>query len=515
MNLWVNRLRQLTLLLSVALFFFGCEDESSLLGFKNPNPKFKGQYVDLELSSSVLLLDSIRTSNAYFTNEFNRLLVGKYTDPEIGVVKSNAAAQFLIGNSDTIAYDAAGLQLDAVYLHLHLDLYHYGSKATSPQQISVYPLTEILDRHDKLRHTGNKPVLYNSGELLADTTFNVNPGLYDEIREAIASGVNDDNDQTNNVDPVILKIKLDDEYGQRLWSELINYSKNHETDTTLLYDSLFAREFPGLAFVSGSESNDKILGISLGTSSRIVMRYRTAEKDSLERSFYFFPGLSNYSNLQIAEKSANIASLQPWIDQELDGKRYLQTGTGLMTKVDLSNFYQFASQDSVSNILINSAELVIDDVVAGDYAVPSGISMRVLKSNNRLARQSAEQLDDDRHFALWTGVLSADMFIGTSSGQVVQRPIAENDSTLQALTDGTSGVALTYSSSNEKYSGFLSLFFQRLYKNRNEEVKYTNFVLYPTDVSNAGLSAKSLSRAVFNADKVRLRIFYTKPTINN
>ena len=72
MNLWVNRIGQLTML-AVALFFFSCEDETSILGYKNPNSKFKVSYVEIPIESSVLLRDSLRTSNFLYTGEPNRL----------------------------------------------------------------------------------------------------------------------------------------------------------------------------------------------------------------------------------------------------------------------------------------------------------------------------------------------------------------------------------------------------------------------------------------------------------
>src|SRR5688500_7755434 len=69
MNLWANRLGQLAIL-AVALFFFSCEDDTSFLGYRNPNEKFKGKYVEIPLNSTVFLLDSIRTSNYFFNNEY-------------------------------------------------------------------------------------------------------------------------------------------------------------------------------------------------------------------------------------------------------------------------------------------------------------------------------------------------------------------------------------------------------------------------------------------------------------
>ena len=62
MNLWAKRIKLLSALAGV-LFFFSCQEESSILGYKNPNSKFKVSYVEIPIESSVLLRDSLRTSN--------------------------------------------------------------------------------------------------------------------------------------------------------------------------------------------------------------------------------------------------------------------------------------------------------------------------------------------------------------------------------------------------------------------------------------------------------------------
>ena len=68
MNLWAKRIGQLAVF-AVALFFLSCQDEASLLGYKNPNTKFQVSYVEIPIESSVLLLDSQRTSNyVYHSN---------------------------------------------------------------------------------------------------------------------------------------------------------------------------------------------------------------------------------------------------------------------------------------------------------------------------------------------------------------------------------------------------------------------------------------------------------------
>ncbi|HET7179079.1 MAG TPA: hypothetical protein VFI14_05110, partial [Chryseosolibacter sp.] len=128
MNLWVRTLGQLALL-TVALFFFSCEDESSILGFKNPNKKFKVNYVDIPLPSDVFLLDSLRTSNYYdvnrYPNELLRMLVGQYADDQLGDVRAAAFTQFFTSSPSKLTSTAV---FDSVTLQLRFDFYTYGNQ---------------------------------------------------------------------------------------------------------------------------------------------------------------------------------------------------------------------------------------------------------------------------------------------------------------------------------------------------------------------------------------------------
>ena len=85
MNLWAKCVKLLPALAGV-LFFFSCQEDSSILGYKNPNSKFKVSYVEIPIASSVILRDSLRTSNFVYAGEINRFLVGKYTDDAFGNV---------------------------------------------------------------------------------------------------------------------------------------------------------------------------------------------------------------------------------------------------------------------------------------------------------------------------------------------------------------------------------------------------------------------------------------------
>src|SRR5690349_8861337 len=118
MNLWVKSLKQLAVL-AVASFFFSCEDETSLIGFKDPKPKFNVRYIEIPISSSVMLIDSLITDNKPVFERINgqptksgifplnntNLLIGEYNDPTLGTVRAEPFVQLIPVASTTL--DAA------------------------------------------------------------------------------------------------------------------------------------------------------------------------------------------------------------------------------------------------------------------------------------------------------------------------------------------------------------------------------------------------------------------------
>ena len=107
----------------------------------------------------------------------------------------------------------------------------------------------------------------------------------------------------------------------------------------------------------------------------------------------------------------------------------------------------------------------------------------------------------------YNGYLRFDANIQTAA------PIVENDSVLYA--DGDRGSVLNYSSANNSYSSMMTLFFQQLTL-ENDKTNFKTFVLYPASQSMstpAGQNgSKSVHRVVFPKDKIKLKVYYTKPT---
>ena len=124
MNLWAKSLRQLSFV-AVALFFFSCEDENTLLGFKNPVPKFNVSFVEIPLTSNSLLIDGIVTDSKGSLSATNpgavgNLLIGQYQDAELGNIKAESFLQVYPAGATQIPADAI---FDSVTLSIRYNFY--------------------------------------------------------------------------------------------------------------------------------------------------------------------------------------------------------------------------------------------------------------------------------------------------------------------------------------------------------------------------------------------------------
>jgi hypothetical protein len=489
MNLWVRPLGQLALL-AVALFFFSCEDETSTLGYKNPNSKFKVSYVEIPIESSVILRDSLRTSNFTYSAEPNRLLVGAYADEVFGQISASAFTQFFSTTPELKV--ASSAVYDSVTLQLQFDLYHYGSTATTPQTISIYELADSLDIDSLIYYFNDKDVPVSAS--LGSTSFSISPTNFDEL----ASG--EDSDTV-----ITVTFPLNSSFGQRLFNSNVLY-RDGQGDNFNQYDG-FRREFMGIAIKA--DVADKVVGFS-PVGSRIRVHYHEADKDSLILAFGFAPTNSPIVGFNQIKSDRAGTVLDPIKETYKDAlqendKRYIQSGIGFLTKLDFNNFYKFT--DTVPYAMINSAELVIESVEASNYVPPSALSLRVLdESNNRMKRYTAE---DAKDLAAYQTLVRRDL--GTPGSPA----LVDNDDVLYAV-DRT--LALDYSSKENKYSMVMSLFLQQLAAPIENKTKYRSFVLHPAaeiaSASNPDVQSglKSVNRVIFPKDKIRLKIFYTKPT---
>ncbi len=496
MNLWAKRVGQLVVL-AVALFFFSCQDEASLLGYKNPNSKFQVRYIEIPIESSVLLLDSLRTSNFYFGNETNRLLIGQYADDQFGSLTSSAYTHYFTNSAAVLP---ANPIYDSVSVRLVFDYYTYGSdQSSTSQNISVYEID-----HDMLlsrRNYFNNTQIQTNPTAIGSKSFTVDPVKFKEYLKNI-----EDSDTQNDtlVEAVALNIPLEPSFGQRIFENAVAYSNSPTVETTFITYSLFAKIFKGLHFKS--DNGDKIMGFNpAAANSSIAIHYHTATDDSLVLTLGFF-NVTGFNQIATDRSGTALAGLTQYSQDFIPATdlRYVQSGTGVYTKLDFGNFFEFA--DTVPNVVINSAELSVESVEQSIYDPSTSFALRILNDQNFVEKWDSVSTQDRIDLLLYNPIQYTSY---TGSISIDNGTVGDYDSAFYAL--GDQSPFLGYSSTNKSYNGNYALFFQQLSVVDPNRRRFKNAILYPASPNKPG-GSKTVNRTVFPKSGIKLKIYYTKPT---
>lgn len=484
MSLWVKRTGQL---LMAALFLLACEDEASLLGFRNPNSKFDVRYIEFPVKSSVLWLDSIRSSNFYFPNESNRLLLGTYTDDKLGVVSAGFYSQYFPSTTAKIATNST---LDSAVLQLAFDLYTYGAITLEQQHFEVYELTKQIARGFSANYFNKTSV--PTGPPIGSGSFIINPL---EFQQYITQG----KDTT-----ITVRIPLSAAFGQKLFDAALRYANaTSSLDSLFVRFNAFVKEFKGIAIKP--TAGDKIVGFNpIKFDSRIILHYQTPTIDSQTVNLPLAGNnITSFNEIKSDRSGSEVDVNQYFTDFEpTSGLRCVQSGVGLFTKLDFSDFIDFLESDTLPNIAINSAELLISDVGSTEaYASPGDLYLRVLDPDNRLKvfnrqKKAAAVTRDQKTLSLYnnsTRTLDLDY------------SVVNVDSVFTVYSETGSYLSLPYSSTTNTYRGFFTLFAQELAIEETDKPRFRYFILYPRN------GAKTVNRVLFHKDNIKLRVYYTLP----
>lgn len=492
MNLWARILRQLTVA-SVALFFFSCEDETSLLGFKNPNEKFRVAYVDIPLNSStVVAIDSLVTDlrpiydpQSQQTMGVDGLLVGQYQDPYLG----NIRAESFLTIYPTINNE---LQATAVYdsitVQFRLNFYAYGFTGSQRKTINIHQITgDTLSLYGGRSYYASSPAPQYSVEPLGQAVVDVH---FDSLSKQATI-------VPTQQDTILATARLSDDFGTRIFEAVragFTSSEQHR---------IFKAQIKGLALLPGEEPG--VLGMNVmnreGQLSQVVLHYHTldasgAVDDTLRRTFG--AELASFSRIEADRSTTELAALPLYQGAELaSGLRYVQSGAPLITKLDLKTFYDFA--DTVDNILINSAELVINNVGSSGGTPPhASIALRLMNNESDQFLNTRIALDRERVSPYFVSAILGEPYFYAAAQDPAQ--------------GGATGPAmLRYDTEANRFSTFMTIFAQSLFTNKDDddgisENRLRYLALYPQRPA----AGRSVTRTVFSKEDVKLRIFYTR-----
>ena len=409
-------------------------------------------------------MDSLRTTS--LSGELNRMLVGSYVDPSLGTISAGAYSQFRPTDVTTILDTDA--EFDSAVLQLRYDFYSYGAPGETVQKFSVHEITEELNFEDDYFFNSNIDVDINSIGT-AEKSIDANT-FKTELEDTDADAV------------VTTRIKLDNSYGQRLFNAI---NPNDTLYTNFLY---FKEQFKGIAILPTQA--DKVVGLgNLDTNTYLRVYYHSG---STSKSITFvMASCVTFSKVDTDRSGTELAGLNTFSsDFTSPTSRYIQSGTSIITKLDLTKFYDY--MDTIPELIINSAEINISGVDPSvDFQPIQLVSINMLGSDNHYNALDSRQ--DTLDFVSFNGALA----------------VSDLSKMFVADDQGSNKVfSMPYSSTTNSYSGYPTVFFQKLYDLRQKRYPYWSIV------SNSPPMGKAVDRSVFPKENIKLRVYYTRGTLN-
>jgi hypothetical protein len=489
------RVNPASLFLCFLLFLFlSCRDDAAFVGFPKP-PRLTTQFVDIPVNPKVLLIDGVLTRNSD-VDLIKRFIIGRNSDLKFGSTQATAYSNF--APPITVPAVPSTATFDSLVVQLQLDNYYYGSAAVTQQTIRVF---EVLDTIIATAGYYSTSTLPTSPAPLGEITFTVDPVLLDNGLIA-----NSDTDTANNI-YVNVRIKLAGALGPNLLADL-----QQDPQSLIIDPDAFSAKYKGLAFVS--VSGDKLLGVNpvftspypKAKDTKLSLYYTDAGIQARTDFVFFFAGNQTYGQTYPAISFTNFVTdrtgtalngIQPFQDfVPADNMLYLQSGTALATKIDLTPFYDYI--DTLENAVFNSAELIATNTIQS--APPQFLQLKMLDANNQFIYPYYDTLVFD--------VLSRNTlpyFTKQPSAWVIESGTTQ--STIDVRIDHDESILVdptTFAVGNI----YITEFCQQAYRNKNDKRRIMSLALMPATTE----FQKSLNGLVLDKN-MSIRLYYSKPII--
>lgn len=476
-------------------------EDSVLLGFKKDVQRIGLYYKEFNIPVRTIQADSLRSDNVrLFIDEpvqvdLDRLMTGNTNDPIFGQINTALYTQFhppLLRAKLT----KQNVTLDRVTLTLMHDYYFYGD--TTVESTHNFEVKKIFRQGLSLGlnyYTKSEVSVFE--EPIGRGTWTFNP---DTIRKHIA--LNTDKNTNNNVADSI-SFELDRDFGQDLLNTVLTIKDTVDAEQS----EKFLQVFRGLGVVP--TSSNLVMGFAPGNiKSRVTVYYFYLEDGQAKRGKYVFtlnvPYCSSYTSIKYNRAGTNLSNVTSrYSDYDVtDGYAYIQSGTGLFAKLDMSEFYSYF--DTIRGPLLNSVELIVPtaaETVRKHFNKPANLYYQFLTNNNRFYRPTSREVRED---GVTVEKVDA-LFQTTYHAELGDNFVA------YARGDDNSGLKIPFTVNTEGnfYRAFITEYFQYQLNLPIIYPKIRYVGLYPADTPYG----KSLNGISFPSDQVKLRVYYSKSLI--
>lgn len=294
-----------------------------------------------------------------------RLLVGRYTDPYFGEVRSTAYAQF-VPSSYYIDTDAV---FDSIVLNLKYDGYFYNDTLLT-KTINVQQLTKELRYKTTQTDFYNTSSIEASSEIIGTKTF------------------------TPYIGKDSITIRLNDAFGSDLFAKIRRGVVN---DVDQLTDY-----FKGLKISSSDTEDASIIGFNVANCYlRFYYSYpgdQTYDADNHYDFVYYSTTINKFFNHIEGNRASTVLSGLSGTRQEIastsaGNRTFIQSGTGITTKVkmpSLSNIYMI--NENKGEVFSAKLKMKLNNsYYSNKQYVSDSLAVYVVNQNNELVTQLTDE----------------------------------------------------------------------------------------------------------------------------
>lgn len=373
------RARIIGLISLSALSLFSCEEDISTIGLP-PENNLGIFFAEIPLEDNVTQIWIDRVN----TRATNSLLSGHYEDLELGPISARNYSQVLLSGFDSIPEDAT---YDSMVLRYRITDFTGYDVNNSTQSFELFRLTEKISADD----TTDVLPYYNTnsialGQKLGESSFTI-------YTDSLGLLFSDSDFKLNTTQDTLFKnrkfdrdsiylynhsFRINDGFGLEFFNKAKGEKANEFTD-----EQKFSNYLKGFALIP-NPSNSAIVHYRVDNS--YLRLYYTNSDGSSDFFDFILNKTSSFNNITPnvqtgwADPLTGIQTFQPF--NSTTGLIYLQSGTNLIAKIDLSQFRSF--EDSLGHALIESAKLVVEVEDDSEFLIPNSRVSFTLTSKDSL-----------------------------------------------------------------------------------------------------------------------------------
>lgn len=323
----------------------------------------------LSINNKVLLIDTLTVDvstinfDSLVTSNQSRILIGNYTDPILGKVKSESYLELtpdtynLGSSSDT---ETVNYVFDSIAMILKYNRYYYGD-TTKTQTLNIHQLTQKIKPNIDDDSFYNNSTLTHYSNSIGSRTFYPKP-----------------------IGKDTLNIQMDSVFGKNLFDKL----KNNEITNS----DEFNNYFKGIVIKPSTANSSNVVGFTTACVMRMYYKQANSNsEDTYTKDFTIADVSKQFNNISLDKTGTIIENLpdsRGKLSSELtNNSAFVQSGTGVACRIDFPFIKQLKYISEKGAIV--DAELIIKPIknsASALYPIKDSLQVYECDHLNRISK---------------------------------------------------------------------------------------------------------------------------------